>query len=163
MSFSPVHLRPLLANDECFLWEMLWRASHADESGESIASIKANSELAVYAANWGRTGDLGWIAESPKPVGAVWVRKIRAYGFVDENVPELAIAVRHGHTRQGIGSQLVQAILSSCRSLFPGLSLSVRTDNPAALLYKRLGFIDVEGSHITNRVGKTSVTMLYRF
>ena len=118
MNSSTVKLRPLVSSDEQFLWTMLQRAAHADVSGESIDEIKSNADLTPYAENWGCKGDHGWVAECPEPVGAVWVRKIRAYGFVSEDIPELAIAVKVEHTGQGIGSVLLRAILSSGEPLF---------------------------------------------
>src|SRR3954464_257680 len=53
--------------------------------------------VARYVNNWGRPGDAGLIAWEAGPVGAAWYRLFPAsapgFGFVDEQTPELTIAV----------------------------------------------------------------------
>ena len=43
-----------------------------------------------------------------------------------------------------------------------GLNLSVRSENPARRLYERLGFRDISGSAVTNRVGGMSIGVALR-
>ena len=156
-------LRPLEVNDEPVLWEMLMHA--VQES--SVEALKANPDLARYVLNWGRKGDLGLIAKQDAvAVGAVWVRlwstADRGYGYVADDIPELAIAVVPPRRGQGIGTALLVKLLQLAESNFPAVCLSIREDNPALKLYKRAGFVPVAGSEVKNRTGSVSFTMLYR-
>ena len=53
--------------------------------------------VARYVNNWGRPGDAGLIAWENGPIGAAWYRvfpgSAPGFGFVDEQTPELTIAV----------------------------------------------------------------------
>ena len=40
--------RPLINNDEPFLWEMLFEAAHMAESKETIEEAKSNPTLSLY-------------------------------------------------------------------------------------------------------------------
>ena len=57
----------------------------------------ADPRYAGYLSGWPRHGDVGLVAEQDGPVGAAWYRTYteadHGYGFVAEDVPELAIAV----------------------------------------------------------------------
>ena len=104
-------------------------------------------ETLRYVVDWGRPGDLGVIAidEQDSPIGAAWYRLFPeerpGYGFVDSSIPELSIGVRADKRAQGIGTQLLQALIgSAATSGHRMLSLSVSSDNPALRLYERLGF-----------------------
>ena len=99
-----------------------------------------------YVRGWGRAGDTAVIAlESGFPVGAAWYRLFRAaepgYGYVDEETPELAIAVVPSKRGHGIGDELLQALCQKASDGgFAQLSLSVEPGNPARKLYERHGF-----------------------
>jgi ribosomal protein S18 acetylase RimI-like enzyme len=103
--------------------------------------VLARPELARYFEGWGRPGDLGVIAGSD--VGAAWVRLFtkddHGYGFVAPHVPELAIGVTKGARGRGVGTALLEALLSRIGPV----SLSVETDNPAVRLYERFGFVRI--------------------
>jgi ribosomal protein S18 acetylase RimI-like enzyme len=178
-----ISLRPATPADEPFLWSMLFEAAHADEDLDGPAALRDVPELARYVEGWGRPTDLGVIAETaaPNPAtrqdadagvghgpqGAAWVRLLTGdgagYGWVDDDTPELAIAVAPGRRDGGVGGLLLEGVLTAARRRYPGVSLSVRADNPARRLYERAGFRPVAGSHVTNRVGGTSLTMVVRF
>ncbi|EDX85004.1 acetyltransferase, GNAT family [Synechococcus sp. PCC 7335] len=155
---------PLEVDDEPVLWEMLMHAAHES----SVEAVKANPDLAQYVLEWGRAGDLGVIAKQDKAaVGAAWVRlwsaENQGYGYVSDDIPELAIAVVPRMRGQGIGTVLLSKILQLARPHFPAVCLSIRQDNPALRLYERTGFVKFAGSEVTNRAGGVSFTMLYRF
>jgi ribosomal protein S18 acetylase RimI-like enzyme len=104
-------------------------------------------ELARYVEGWGNRTDLGVIAveqDAREPVGAAWLRLLtgeaKGYGFVDDDTPELAIAVLPDHRGRGLGGRLLRELLDSAASRFSAVSLSVRADNPARRLYERAGF-----------------------
>lgn len=156
-------LRPLTANDSAIVWQMLMHAAHEP----SLEAVQAQPALAVYAANWGRQGDLGvgaWVGDTP--VGAAWLRlwqsDERGFGFVDERVPELAIALLPDFRNQGVGTQLLKELLHQACRHYSAVSLSVRANNPGIRLYERLGFIKMEGSERINRTGGISFNMIYQ-
>jgi ribosomal protein S18 acetylase RimI-like enzyme len=79
------------------------------------------------------------------PVGAAWYRlfdrNTPGFGFVDEQTPELAIAVVPSQRGKGTGGQLLKALLERARADgYEGISLSVDKENPAVGLYERYGF-----------------------
>ena len=157
-------IRQLKTEDEQTLWTMLMYAAHES----SLSGVKANPALTRYVEAWGRTGDVGVVAEqNGTPVGAAWVRlwspDNRGYGYVSDDVPELAIAVIPEVRGQGIGTVLLSEILALAEASVPAVSLSIRADNPALRLYERTGFVRVAGSDVVNRTGGVSFSMIYAF
>jgi ribosomal protein S18 acetylase RimI-like enzyme len=138
-----VHLRPLTADDAAFLREALYQAIFV-LPGEAPPprSLIDQPELAQYMSGFGgQVGDVGVVAlVEATPIGAAWARLIRGYGYVDDQTPELSIAVLPGYRGQGVGEQLLYALFDSLRPSYNQVSLSVQTANPAHRLYQRLGF-----------------------
>ena len=162
---SDVRLRRVGVSDEDFLWLMLFYASHSnDEPGVGPGDVKANVDLRRYVVGWGRTGDVGVIAETEERIcGAAWLRLFTESdrldpAYVDDRTPELAVAVLPGLERDGIGTRMLTSLFESAKQFHPAVVLSVRLGNPAIRLYERLGFRAV--SHMTNRVGTESVKMV---
>lgn len=132
---------PLL--EEMLIEAAFWRGDRdTEDAGEALG----RPELRRYLTGWGRRGDTGVVALiGGRPVGAAWFRLFqredRGYGFVDETVPELTIAVRATHRGQGVGGHLLDALIERARREgYRALSLSVEPDNPARRLYERRGF-----------------------
>ena len=92
---------------------------------------------------------------SRRQIGVVWIRLFNShnpgYGYVAEDIPELSIAVLPGHRDLGIGTQLLNHMLAKAAERYPGLSLSVTSENPAKRLYERLGFrvVNMKGASLT--------------
>ena len=150
-------IRPAGPQDVPFLRDMLrhayyWRVDQVSESGEP--------PVQRYVERWGRPGDTALIAiHDFQPVGAAWYRLFKSenagYGFVDEETPELSIAVVPSRRGSGLGSELLEALLAQARADgYEALSLSVEKDNPAVGLYQRYGFVPVreEDGAVTMRV-----------
>lgn len=157
-------VRRAIATDQPTLWTMLSIAAHET----SLGLVKANPDLKRYVEGWGRTGDIGIVAETEhQAVGAAWLRLWSAddagYGYLDETIPELAIAVLPNYQNRGIGSRLLLQILEIAQTKFPAVSLSARADNPAVKLYQREGFVPVAGTEVVNRTGGISCTMVRKF
>jgi GNAT superfamily N-acetyltransferase len=156
-------IRPAVAADESVLWQMLFYAAHMhDEPGKTVTDAQQNPALAIYAQDWGRAGDMGSIAVCEgRAVGAAWLRlfpaNAKAYSKTDDTTPELAIAVQPDFTGQGIGTALMQNLLTMAKSRYQVVALNVRADNPAVRLYQRLGF-EIVGT-MTNRAGTESYDM----
>jgi L-amino acid N-acyltransferase YncA len=62
------------------------------------------------------------------------------YGYVDDDTPELSIAVLPQHRGRGIGTQLLTDLLREAQTRYKAVSLSVSADNPAPEMYERAGF-----------------------
>ena len=99
-----------------------------------------------YVDRWGRPGDTAVVLiERFRPVGAAWYRLFKAsapgYGFVDEDTPELTIAVVPSCRGKGYGAELLEALLDrAAADGYEQISLSVESDSPAVKLYGRHGF-----------------------
>lgn len=104
-------------------------------------------ELQVYVADfWEKKDDICYVAEiSGKIAGAVWCRIMDDYGHVDEDTPSLAISVLEEFRQCGIGTALMQQMLTALKQQgYPQVSLSVQKANYAARMYEKLGFEIVE-------------------
>jgi len=145
--------------DVRFLRDMLHHAYYWRElePGEDPGPVSR------YVKGWGRPGDTAVIAlEDGFPVGAAWYRLFRqdqpGYGFVDEEIPELAVAVVPSRRGRGIGDALLNALCERAREEgHPALSLSVeRTNDALVSFYEKHGFERVSED------GGDSVTMRRR-
>jgi GNAT superfamily N-acetyltransferase len=147
-------IRPATQVDEQFLREMSvltgqWRAHSPLPTPEELVS---NPHHGRYLDGWMREGDTGVVAlDDDRPIGAAWYRRFSAdepgYGFLDEATPEISIAVDSGHRGRGVGTALLHALCERGRhDGLAALSLSVERDNPALRIYRRLGFVEVEGT-----------------
>ena len=146
-------LRPVDIHDVRFLRDMLRHAYHW--------RVAEDEERPVYryVQNWGRRGDAGVVAmDGPHSYGAAWYRLFPArepgFGFVDEQTPELTLAVVPSRRGKGTGKELLEALLKRAREDgFHAISLSAAKDQ--APYYERFGFETVaEGEH--------AITMLVR-
>jgi ribosomal protein S18 acetylase RimI-like enzyme len=148
--------------DARFLRDMLHHAFYARES----AAGTDEQPVYRYVYNWGRPGDAGvLVLDEGFPVGAAWYRLFTAdqpgYGFVDEQTPELAIAVVPSRRGHGYGRELLEGLLDRARREgHAALSLSVERDNPAIKLYEKFGFRTVreEGNTLVMRADLRSAT-----
>ena len=142
--------------DVRFLRDMLHHAYYWRERAPGAGP----GPVARYVKGWGRPGDTALIAiEDGFPVGAGWYRLFRedapGYGFVDEETPELAIAVVPSRRGHGLGEALLDALCERAQTEgYRALSLSVERDNDALVsFYEKHGFTPVHED------GGDSVTM----
>ncbi|MFN7944225.1 MAG: N-acetyltransferase [Blastocatellia bacterium] len=154
-------IRPLAQADEPFLWQMLYQAIYVPPGADPVPPEIVNEpEIARYVQHWGRDGDEGFVAideMTRQAFGAAWMRLFTAadkgYGYVDDQTPELSIALFSKYRNLGIGAELLRRLIEAARERWPGLSLSVSAENPAIRLYERLGFevVSESGSSLTMR------------
>jgi [ribosomal protein S18]-alanine N-acetyltransferase len=141
--------------DAPFLRDMVRHAYYWRWGAPETADVPASR----YVEGWGRPGDRGLILlDEGFPVGAAWYRLFTAaspgYAFLDEETPELTIAVVPSRRGRGFGDQLLTALIEQAREDgVAALSLSVEKDNPALKLYERFGFEPVKemGSTVVMR------------
>jgi GNAT superfamily N-acetyltransferase len=145
-------IRALEEKDIPFLGEMLYAALDWRADGELPPPelVLVHPQVSIFHEHWGREGDTGLVAEEAGwPVGAVWYRFFtdaeHGEGYVDEQTPELAVAVVDGFRGRGVGQKLMEAMHERGREAGLGrISLSVDSDNPARRLYVRLGYVEHE-------------------
>ena len=131
--------------DVRFLRDMLRHAFYWRSGGDVEDSL-----LWRYVSGWGRRGDAALIAlEGGFPIGAAWYRLFSraepGFGFVDEETPEVAVAVVPSRRGRGIGSELLESLVALAREQgHEGLSLTVASDSPAMHVFEKQGFERVE-------------------
>ncbi len=129
---------PLLKD---FLYEAIFQK---DEKNLLPKKIIEMPEIRIYIEDFGKKQDdycLCAVVNS-KVVGAVWVRIIEGFGCVDDQTPELAIALYKEYRRLGIGSRLMAEMLNLLKEKgYRKTSLSVQKDNYAAQMYLKMGYI----------------------
>jgi GNAT superfamily N-acetyltransferase len=145
-------IRDLASGETAFLQEMLY-AALAWRPGVELPPrewVLEHPQVVVFHKDWGRDGDTALVAEeSGRPIGAVWYRFFtdaeHGEGYVDDETPELAIAVVEGSRARGVGGSLMQRMHERARSEgVARISLGVDVENPAKRLYAALGYVDYE-------------------
>ncbi len=137
--------------DQDFLERMFVDAAlwDPDMKRQSLDGLLRVPQLRRYFIDWGRPSDVALIAKvGERSVGAAWYRFFLAeepgYGFVEESIPELGIAVLLEWRGRCLGTRLLGALINTARTRgCSGLSLSVAATNPARRLYERHGFVKV--------------------
>jgi ribosomal protein S18 acetylase RimI-like enzyme len=140
--------RPVESRDQAVLWDLLHVALwDPPPAGLRPREILQNPAVRIYAEDWGRPGDVGVIAEdeSGHVAGACWMRLIKGgvgLGYVDDETPQLGIALFPAYQHQGHGERLMRAALDAARGHgYRKISLTVHPENPAIRLYERCGFV----------------------
>ncbi len=137
-------IRILQKDENPLLKIFLYEAIHVPEGVEPPdRSIVEKAELKVYTENFGtQSGDNCLVAViNGRIVGAVWTRIMNDYGHIDDETPSFAVSLYKEYRGRGIGTALMKAMLDLLSSQgYRRASLSVQKDNPAVILYERLGF-----------------------
>lgn len=140
-------LKAISYENDHFLKDIFYDAIFIPPSEKPLPrSIIYHPDLTKYYMNWGKKGDYGIIAEYENQwIGAVWCRLFaknnKGYGYIDQNTPELSIAIKQPFRNQGIGTQLMLSFLQNIKNHgYSTGSLSVDKRNKAVEWYKRLGF-----------------------
>ena len=127
---------PLLAD---FLYDAIYRS---DPSSPLPRQIVEHPSLRIYIADFGTLPDDRCLVAQAEGhvVGMVWVRCIRAYGYIGEGIPEFVLSVATPCRGRGIGTRLMREMLQRLSAAgYPEAAFSQRW-NPAVRLYRRLGF-----------------------
>lgn len=143
---SDFRLRPATESDRTYLERLFHLAS--------VWGDETQTPKEGFAEDMGRYVDAwtpeqgGIIAISPHrvPAGGLWLRsgtdRRPPYGFVAEDIPELAIAVEGAFGGRGLGRELLTAALDLAQEQgHRGLSLAVDYGNDRArAIYEKIGF-----------------------
>ena len=159
---TATRIRCATQDDLGVLWDFLAIAAYEAD----IAAAKTVPFVAAHLAGWQRSEDFGFIAErDAEAIGAAWARQFspneQPAFYVDARTPEVTIGVSRAARGQGVGARLLSALIAEAAQRRVGLCLNVRHDNPARRLYERIGFRLVPGSAAPNRVGGTSLCMIW--
>ena len=137
-------IRPLRDSETALLEEFLYEAIYRPNPSHPLSrEVLRQPSLRIYIEGFGtRPDDRCLVAEvDGRVVGAAWCRCMRAFGHVDDAIPELAVSLLPAWRGCGIGTRLIQTLLHRLSEEgYPAISLSVQRENPAVRLYKRLGF-----------------------
>lgn len=138
-------IREIKPTEYPFLKEMLYQAIFlADENVVLPRDIINQPDLKIYIRDFGQSDDFCLVAEQNNNLlGAIWIRLIHGYGFVDNETPELSMAVLKEHRGKGIGKQLFSSMIDVLKNKpYKRISLSVDKENYAYGFYKKNGFVD---------------------
>jgi len=148
---SDVRVRELGADDvEHVKWAMYEAVSwNPERELPPFEALIDHPQLAIYHREWGRPGDVALAAEVGEAVVGVGFFRLftedeHGHGYVDDETPELGIAVREDSRGDGIGALLLAELAEHARSRgITRLSLSVEPENPALRLYERVGYLEI--------------------
>lgn len=142
-----MNIREIQPSEIKFLEEMLYEAIYIREGLEPLPrSVIYKPEIHKYIKDWGRPFDIALAGLMNNfLVGAVWGRVFKStdksYGFIDEETPEISIAVINEYRNKGMGTILIKDISKAYKKIgIKTLSLSVDKENKAVNLYLRTGF-----------------------
>jgi len=137
-------IRPLTRQDEPILWEMLYYGLFSTGKSEPPSrDVVRRPEIVRYVQDWGRAGDIGFVAHDKKNralLGAAWLRQPTDKSDAS---PELALAVKPEHRRHGIGTALLTQLVRATPE-HSTISVSFVAGKPVLRLYERFGFKVVE-------------------
>ncbi|HET7477643.1 MAG TPA: GNAT family N-acetyltransferase [Dermatophilaceae bacterium] len=141
-------VRPARPGDGDFLLDMTMEAVNWQPRRRlTRRQVMADPLLMHYSAGYPRPGDVGVVAveEHDAPIGAAWVRCFPAadpgYGYVDDQVPELTVAVVPLRRGRGVGRALLAELLRrTAEQGYARVSLNVEDGNRARALYESFGF-----------------------
>lgn len=137
-------IREMRKEEYCILGDFLYEAIYIpDGIKRPPKSIIKCPELQEYIVEFGeRKHDKAMVAEiQGNVVGAVWVRIMNDYGHIDNDTPSLAMSVFKKYRGLGIGTSLLEHLLSVERMEgYSKISLSVQKNNYAVKMYEKVGF-----------------------
>ena len=141
-------IRKLADNETELLKDFLYEAIFIPEGVEAPpGEIIEQPELKLYYEDFG-TGraDYCLVADDDgRVVGAVWTRIMDDYGHVDDDTPSFAISLYKEFRGQGIGTRLMQEMLTLLKDQgFTKASLAVQKENFAVRMYEKVGFRTVD-------------------
>ena len=136
-------IREIKESEHSVLCDFLYEAIFIPKGMEKPPkSIIEQPELQVYIADFGKADDWCLVAEvKGKIVGAVWVRIMNDYGYIDDETLSLAISLYEEYRHLGLGTALMREMLQFLKDKgYKQTSLSVQKANYAVNMYRKVGF-----------------------
>ncbi|WP_394777855.1 GNAT family N-acetyltransferase [Undibacterium sp.] len=128
--------------------QTLWNLLHVSLWDPPPAGLRPREVLdlpgvAIYAQDWGKPTDVGVLAvDGDTVMGGCWSRLLTTgLGYVNDETPQLGIALFPEYQRKGLGTALMVHQLDTLRGRFPAVALTVHPQNGARLLYEKCGFV----------------------
>lgn len=143
-----INYRPIKPAEYPFIKDMLYEAIYVPTGQpKHPKSILDSPELSRYIEQWGqKSDDIAIVAVlNDELIGAVWGRKFssdkKGFGYIDEETPEIGMAIKPSFRGKGIGTALLSHIeIEYQKRNIEKLSLSVNKLNKAKLLYEKCGY-----------------------
>jgi ribosomal protein S18 acetylase RimI-like enzyme len=132
-------LRRVQADDAGFLWT-LFNAVQGEmlDLPPALVRLQFESQTFTYASAW--PGAIDWIVQrSGRPIGRMMLDFTAA-----DRVHGVDLAVLPGERGGAAGLHLLRAWMAACDRLGREATLHVRPGNPAAGIYRRLGFVETD-------------------
>ncbi|MCI9463211.1 MAG: GNAT family N-acetyltransferase [Lachnospiraceae bacterium] len=140
-------IRPIRKEEYPYLEDFLYDAIYLpDNTAMPSRDIIKKPELAVYIEDFGGSDDFCLVAERGGVLlGAIWSRilsgKVKGYGNIGQDTPELAFSVKKDFRKQGLGTKLLKEMLVLLKEQgYANVSISVNKDNYAYHIYRKQGF-----------------------
>ena len=101
--------------------------------------------MRLYVEGWGRPTDVGVVAVvDGQAAGACWMRLVpdrQGLAYVDDDTPQLGIALTPEFQHRGLGKPMMKAALATAwQHGYRKVSLTVHPENPARFMYEACGF-----------------------
>ena len=144
-----IQLRPSLPEDRDFIFR-LYASTREEElrpfgwnaaQQEVFLRMQFNAQQQWYASTYS-TAENQIIEKDHQPIGRMIVQRER------DTWRLLDISLLAEHRGQGIGAELICALIKQCAESGAVLQLQVLNTNPAQRLYTRLGFIKTGADQI---------------
>lgn len=144
-----IRFRPIQPQDLPFLFQ-LYASTRAeelavtpwsDEEKQAFLEMQFNAQHQFYQERFA-TAQFDLILLEEQPVGRLYVER-RA-----DEIRIIDIALMPGQRNRGIGSQLLNDLLSEAAQAVLPLRIHVEQNNPALRLYQRLGFQHLEDNGV---------------
>jgi len=139
--------RSIQPSDRDFLYEV-YSSTREDEMSlldwdatekEAFLEMQFNAQHRYYQEKFSNAS-FQIVLLDGEPIGRLYLDR-RA-----DEIRIIDIALLTNHRRQGIGSNLMQAILTEAQAAELPIRIHVERNNPALRLYQRLGFVQVSES-----------------
>ncbi len=144
IDFMDLQIRPIQKNEIMLLTEFIYEAIFQKDPQLPVSrTIIQDPSIWIYIDAFGtKKDDYALVAiQDEKIIGAVWVRCIKAFDQVEDDVPIFSLSVYPEYRKKGVGTQLMKKMLEYLKlNGYSTASLAVQKENYAAQLYLRLGF-----------------------
>lgn len=152
-----VALRPVESDDEEFLYrvyagtrqEELARIGWSEEQKEAFLRTQFEAQSRYYREHY-EEAEFSVVLADGRPVGRLYVARWPG------EVRIVDIALLPEHRNAGIGSTLLDGLISESETSGKPLSIHVERFNPALRLYERLGFREVADKGVYLLMERTS-------